>query len=117
MVCSELGFAWIQLFLHCLCVSLCAAFSSLFGYLFQPLTSDQWNAHQRGYAIRYAASTPHIANLDYQFIHIDMENASSYVLHDLNSWVEYQVQLAAVNEVGMSNYSQVAECKTKESGN
>jgi len=80
----------------------------------QPLSSEQWNAHQRGYIIRYFASTK--TNTSYQFVYIEDENANSFHLNGLDVWVEYSVQLAAFNEVGIGNYSLATTSRTRESG-
>jgi hypothetical protein len=44
------------------------------------------------------------------------DNTNSYQLIGLDNWTEYTVQLAAVNEVGISEYTTVLKCRTRESG-
>ena len=80
----------------------------------QPLSSDQWNADLKGYVIRYVESAK--TNATYQIVYVEDENANSFQLNGLDIWVEYTVELAAFNEVGIGNYSLATTSRTRESG-
>jgi len=47
---------------------------------------------------------------------IDDENAVSFQLTGLGEWMEYDIQLAAFNRVGRSNFTEVIVARTRESG-
>jgi len=49
-------------------------------------------------------------------VEIDDENAISFQLTGLHEWTEYDVQLAAFNGVGRSNFTEVIIARTRESG-
>lgn len=80
----------------------------------QPLSSDQWNADHNGYIVRYISVAS--ANSSHEYAYIDDESASSYQLDGLACWTEYSLELAAYNEVGISNYSSTISVRTRESG-
>lgn len=79
----------------------------------QPLASDQWNGEGQGYLLHYRQ---HGVNNSIESVVIDDENAISFQLTGLHEWTEYDVQLAAFNRVGRSNFTEVIIARTRESG-
>jgi len=49
-------------------------------------------------------------------VEIADENAVSFRLTGLDEWTEYDVQLAAFNAVGRSNFTEPVVARTRESG-
>ncbi len=83
------------------------------GLSFQPLVPEFWNGEGRGYIIQYKSSGE--TSFD-KTTRITNENANSHTYTNLEEWTEYNVRVAAFNQVGTSAYSSVASDRTIESG-
>lgn len=75
--------------------------------------TDRWNGEQGGYLIHY--KTSNTINFTNMAIVTD-DNAISYSLTGLEEWTEYDVQVAAFNQVGISDFSNLTSGRTRESG-
>lgn len=74
---------------------------------------DEWNGAGRGYVLRYQQR----GVIDFnQSLVINDENAVSFQLTGLQEWTAYDIQLAAFNRVGRSNFSETVVARTRESG-
>ena len=74
---------------------------------------EYWNGEGRGYRIQYKSG----AEEDFaKAMEVRNENANSYTFTNLEEWTEYDVRVAAFNQVGTSAYSSVATDRTIESG-
>ena len=74
---------------------------------------EYWNGEGRGYRIQYKSGA------EEEFVkamEVRNENANSYTFTNLEEWTEYDVRVAAFNQVGTSAYSTVATDRTIESG-
>ena len=79
----------------------------------QPLVPEYWNGEGKGYRIQYKSGTEDFFS---QTTEVRNENANSYTFTNLEEWTEYNVRVAAFNQVGTSAYSSVATDRTIESG-
>ena len=74
---------------------------------------EYWNGEGRGYRIQYKSG---IEEEFTKAMEVRNENANSYTFANLEEWTEYDVRVAAFNQVGTSVYSNVATDRTIESG-
>ncbi|WKY08323.1 hypothetical protein Q1695_007667 [Nippostrongylus brasiliensis] len=75
-----------------------------------PLLANQWNGQPKGYLILYKE-----AEMDHWHeVRIPSLRASDFILHDLQPFTSYEVQLFAENMFGRSASSGASEAKTYE---
>jgi len=79
----------------------------------QPLASDEWNGEGQGYLLHYHEHGVVESN---QSAVINDGNAISFHLTGLQPWTNYIILLAAVNNVGRSNFTEPTAARTHESG-
>ena len=77
------------------------------------MVPEYWNGEGRGYLIQYKSDTEQFFA---KTTEVRNENANSYTYIGLEEWTEYNVRVAAFNQVGTSAYSNIATDRTIESG-
>ena len=68
----------------------------------------------RGYIVRYKLAGYHDTVLPWFYKNITNAGQLTYILDDLIVWKNYEIQVAAYNEVGVGSYSQSIYIRTKE---
>ena len=77
------------------------------------MVPEYWNGEGKGYLIQYKARDERDFT---EVMRVRNENANSYTFIGLEEWTEYDVRVAAFNEVGTSAFSTIATDRTIESG-
>lgn len=81
----------------------------------QPPLDEHRNGHILGYILRYTLFGYNDSPWTKQ--NISNEAQRNYLITDLITWKDYEVQIAAYNEMGVGVYSKGLQIKTKEGGN
>lgn len=81
----------------------------------QPPLEEYRNGHILGYILRYTLFGYNDSPWTIQ--NITNEAQRNYLITDLITWKDYEVQIAAYNEKGVGVYSKGLQIKTKEGGN
>uniref|UniRef100_A0A5S6Q0T3 Protein-tyrosine-phosphatase n=1 Tax=Trichuris muris TaxID=70415 RepID=A0A5S6Q0T3_TRIMR len=74
--------------------------------------SDQWNGDILGYIVRYRLAK--YPNIPWNYHNISDSRARNWLVSDLITWREYEIQLAAYNERGAGVYSKSMYITTLE---
>lgn len=78
----------------------------------QPLQQSEWYGNPKGYNITYKKTGTN----DTLYAIIEDHTANSHVLSNLEEWSVYEIQMTAINEVGISVASPTATERTREAG-
>ena len=90
----------------------------------QPIPGQEWNGVPRGYKIDYrmwsteAEDEGMLSVQESTWATVQLENGinmDSYILLQLQEWMDYQIRMISYNDVGTSPYSQVTTARTRES--
>ncbi|XP_070184420.1 protein sidekick-2-like [Littorina saxatilis] len=89
-----------------------------------PIPRHEWNGVPRGYRIDYRMWSTEAEDKDVVSVHeatwttLQLENGmniDSYILVNLQEWMDYQIRMISYNDIGESSYSSVTTAKTRES--
>jgi protein sidekick len=86
---------------------------TLISFEFQPLQQTEWYGNPKGYNISYRPSGTHEP---LQSTIIDNPTGNAFVLSSLEEFTAYEVIMAALNDVGMSEPSKPSVERTREAG-
>ncbi|XP_063378104.1 protein sidekick isoform X1 [Cydia fagiglandana] len=75
-----------------------------------PLQQSEWYGNPKGYNITYKQSGTN----ETLFNIIEDHTANSHILSNLEEWSVYEIQMTAINEVGISTESPMATERTRE---
>ncbi|KAL4705138.1 hypothetical protein ACJJTC_018709 [Scirpophaga incertulas] len=75
-----------------------------------PLQQSEWYGNPKGYNITYKRTETN----ETIFSVIDDHTANSHILSNLEEWSVYEIRMTAINEVGASDESPVANERTRE---
>lgn len=82
-----------------------------FCYL-QPPPPEQWNGDILGYALRYRLAN--YPDIPWIIVNVTEPRSRNFLLEDLITWREYEIQVAAFNERGKGVFSKALYITTLE---